>query len=130
MDIHRYIGSIYEQIDGIQSISLKNSAGEEILSKSDPEGSEGQSLPPPKSSLTDVFIKQCQHTQLLTCNEKEPSKLETLVTYSKTLQLIQFNFKLDENILYFTVVAMQNAKTGVIIDLFKNEFIPSIQTLL
>ena len=128
MDIGEYIDSLFEQIDGIQYISLRDSEGKEVLSKSDPKGTQMQYLPFSKSSLTDLFIKQCKDSRLLTRNEKECSRLETLVTYTKTLQFIQFSFNTDEYILYFTVVAMQNVKTGVLMELFRNTIIPIIKS--
>ena len=130
MELDKYIALIYEQINGILSISLADSSGKELLRKLDPRATDSHSLPPPKSSLAEVFLKQCQQTKLLT-GENRVSSLDTLVTYFKQLQLLQFSFSLDKGeFLIFTVVAKNTAKTGILIALFRDEFIPGIQKLV
>ena len=130
MDFQAYLDSLFDQIDGILSISLTDATGKELLYKPSPKESQEQSVALSKTYLNELFVKQCKDIRVLTHSSEASSKLEAIVTYSKTLQILQFSFSLEEHTLYFTVVAKQSTKTGILMELFRNTFIPNIQTLL
>eukprot|EP00800_Vazella_pourtalesii_P022600 TRINITY_DN8912_c0_g1_i2.p1 TRINITY_DN8912_c0_g1~~TRINITY_DN8912_c0_g1_i2.p1 ORF type:complete len:126 (-),score=24.42 TRINITY_DN8912_c0_g1_i2:54-431(-) len=120
------IENIEEELDGLISIRLTTEETKELFSKNI---NNTQTLAlPAKSSLSELFIKHCHHTQLLQNREKQTSRLETLVSFFKTIQLIQISFPFREDNLYFTIVADVTAKTGVIIDYFRNDIIPCISS--
>ena len=115
------IEDIEDEIDGLISIRLTTEDAKDLFSKNINTQS-----PPAKSSLSELFIKHCQHTKLLQNSDKQTSRLETLVSFFKNIQLIQMSFPFAQENLYFTIVADVSAKTAVIIDHFRNDIIPCI----
>ncbi|KAI6661212.1 hypothetical protein LOD99_10140 [Oopsacas minuta] len=131
MDLETCLANIFNLIEGLESITIYDTQSYELLTQKSPT-SKNQSLPPPKTSLAEVFIRQCQHAQLLMSNEQQaaPPRLETLVTYFKTRQVLQLSFQFDNEYLVFNVVAKITAKTAIIIDLFRKDIIPKIQNAI
>ena len=117
------IANIEEEIAGLISITLTTEDAKELFSKNI-----NNNQSPAKSSLSELFIKHCDHTKLLQDSERKSSRLETLVSFFKNIQLIQISFPFAQENLYFTIVADVTAKTGVIIDYFRNDIIPSYNT--